>query len=197
MFRSRPSHSRLPLFHCYFCVSSCLFANLCRPIDVNFICFWYTWDRNVLLQNLASKNPTRTSLPKLSFCLKMLDIADGHQLIELLIQRHRLGLSCGRCSILTNFPSSDHAIPPVFCCCFFLSNITKTFHTKFIHAKIMTIQIRWKNYLALIQLLVIISQQNLAHTTSALDSLQHKGVSKCRIYLVHQVIKSWAKIKMG
>ena len=79
----------------------------------------------------------------------------------------------------------------------FLSNKTKTFHTKFIHAKIMTIQIRWKIYLALIQLLVIISQQNLAHATSALDSLQHKGVSKCRIYLVHQVIKSWAKIKMG
>ena len=61
----------------------------------------------------------------------------------------------------------------------------------------MTIQIRWKIYLALIQLLVIISQQNLAHATSPLDSLQHKGVSKCRIYLVHQVIKSWAKIKMG
>ena len=31
----------------------------------------------------------------------MLDIADGHQLIELLIQCHRLGLSRGRCSILT------------------------------------------------------------------------------------------------
>ena len=81
--------------------------------------------------------------------------------------------------------------------CVFLDNKTKTFHTKFIHAKIMTIQIRWKIYLALIQLLVIISQQNLAHATSALDSLQHKGVSKCRVHLVHQVIKSWAKIKMG
>ena len=31
----------------------------------------------------------------------------------------------------------------------------------------ITIQIRWKNYSALIQLLVIISQQNLAHTTTA------------------------------
>ena len=77
---------------------------------------------------------------------------------------------------------------PLFFLFVFLSNETKTFHTKFIHAKIMTIQIRWKIYLALIQLLVIISQQNLAHATSALDSLQHKGVSKCRIYLVHQVI---------
>ena len=45
----------------------------------------------------------------------------------------------------------------------------------------ITIQIRWKIYLDLIQSLVIISQQNLAHATSALDSLQHKGVSKCWI----------------
>ena len=91
----------------------------CRPIDVNFICFWYTWDRNVLLQNLVSKNSTRTSLlSKLSFCLSNIDMIDAgyrrRTSIELLIQCHRLGLSCGRCSILTNFPSSDHAIPPVF-----------------------------------------------------------------------------------
>ena len=26
-------------------------------IDVNFICLWYTWGQNVLLQNWASKNP--------------------------------------------------------------------------------------------------------------------------------------------
>ena len=62
--------------------------------------------------------------------------------------------------------------------------------THFTNEFSITIQIRWKIYLDLIQLLVIISQQNLAHATSALDSLQHKGVSKCWIYLVHQVIKS-------
>ena len=117
MFRSRPSHSRLPLFHWYFCVSSCSFANISVGLLMWILYAFGTLEIEMSCYKIWSAKTLHALLCWVNYLFAYrwaLDITDGHQLIELLIQCHRLGLSCGRCSILTNFPSSDHAIPPVF-----------------------------------------------------------------------------------
>ena len=114
MFRSRPSHSRLPLFHWYFCVSSCSFANISVGLLMWILYAFGTLEIEMSCYKIWSAKTLHALLCWVNYFLPIDAGYRRRTSIELLIQCHRLGLSCGRCSILTNFPSSDHAIPPVF-----------------------------------------------------------------------------------
>ena len=137
MFRSRPSHSRLPLFHWYFCVSSCSFANISVGLLMWILYAFGTLEIEMSCYKIWSAKTLHALLCWVNYLFAYrcwISPTDINWTSNPVSQTGPILWS------LFNFnklPIIRSCHTPCFC---FLSNKTKTFHTKFIHAKIMTMQ---------------------------------------------------------